>query len=90
MNGGSAEKGGEMNSDVAGLVLAALLVVLGVGQILYWRRPRARKPTAGRSVASGALLLLAAFCAYGFLAAGEQRGRQETAWRTGYALCGGL
>lgn len=39
---------------------------------------------------SGGCLLVAMFCAYGFLASGELQGDREIAWKTGYALVGGL
>ena len=38
----------------------------------------------------GGCLLFAVFCAYGFLASGELNGAEEMAWKTGYAIAGGI
>ena len=37
---------------------------------------------------SGGCLLVALFCAYGFIASGELQGNREIVWKTGYALVG--
>lgn len=39
-------------------------------------------------LSSGACLLVAVFCAYGFLASGEYTGAQKLAWQSGYAIAG--
>ncbi len=39
---------------------------------------------------SGGCLLVALFCVYGFLAAGEYQGTREIAWKAAYALLGAV
>lgn len=43
-----------------------------------------------RWVVCSGLILVAAFCGYGFLAAGELSGTPETLWKTGYAAVGAV
>jgi hypothetical protein len=39
---------------------------------------------------SGGCLLVALFCAYGFVASGELQGNGELLWKTGYAVAGAV
>ncbi len=41
-----------------------------------------------RWLGAGACILVALFCAYGFLAAGESSGAAKVAWKTGYVAVG--
>lgn len=43
-----------------------------------------------RFASSGSLLIIAAFCAYGFIASGEYTGSKELYFKSAYGLVGGL
>jgi len=65
-----------------GVLVLWLLLLLGSA----WSRGRHGEL---RVASAGAMLLLAGFCAYGFIASGEYSGQRELLWKVGYAIIGG-
>ena len=68
------------------MLLVILGIVLAANQVWYIKQKRAGK-TPGFLTSIGCLVV-ALFCAYGFLASGELTGTAELAWKVVYAAAG--
>lgn len=78
-----------MNSNLALGIILVFAGVLVVNQVFYLKRGSGLRK-GRRFLSSGGLFLLAVFCGFGFLSAGELDGDAEFKWKVGYALLGGL